>query len=227
MSFSGGHRAAESSFIERIWWGESGNAGNAFVTTASTGGEIVVTMPPDRPPYVSIVGPETHPTTRTMPGEHRWLGITFAAGVFLDPLPMRFLVDGGQDLPAAGDGRFWLHGEAWDLPVESTADAFVARLIRDGTLVRDPVVADVLAGIPSGMTPRTEQRRFLDATGLTHSMIRQIQRANDAVHLLRQGAPIIRVVHDTGYADQAHLTRSLRRWTGQTPKAIRDDPAML
>jgi methylphosphotriester-DNA--protein-cysteine methyltransferase len=65
------------------------------------------------------------------------------------------------------------------------------------------------------VTTRTEQRRFLRTTGLTHAAIRQIERARHATNLLRQGVPIVQVAHDAGYFDQAHLTRSLTRFIGQ------------
>jgi len=41
-----------------------------------------------------------------------------------------------------------------------------------------------------------------------------------ATMLLRDGVPILDVVHATGYFDQAHLTRSLRHRIGQTPVAV-------
>jgi AraC-like DNA-binding protein len=40
------------------------------------------------------------------------------------------------------------------------------------------------------------------------------------VELLHQGKPIIDTAHELGYADQSHLTRSLKRLLGYTPRAI-------
>jgi len=67
----------------------------------------------------------------------------------------------------------------------------------------------------------------LHATGLTHGCLRQIERARLAVSLLRSGSPILDVVHDAGYFDQPHLTRSLRRLTGQTPRQISSNETQL
>jgi AraC-like DNA-binding protein len=47
-------------------------------------------------------------------------------------------------------------------------------------------------------------------------------RARTAVEMLQRGVPILDVAHDLGYADQAHLTRDLRRLTGYTPGQTRD-----
>jgi methylphosphotriester-DNA--protein-cysteine methyltransferase len=38
--------------------------------------------------------------------------------------------------------------------------------------------------------------------------------------LLRQGASILDTVYQAGYFDQPHLTRALKRFTGQTPAQI-------
>jgi methylphosphotriester-DNA--protein-cysteine methyltransferase len=70
------------------------------------------------------------------------------------------------------------------------------------------------------MSSRTVRRRFLLATGLTPKAIQQIERAQKAAALLEQGVSILDAVYQAGYADQPHMTRSLRRFTGQTPAQI-------
>jgi len=64
------------------------------------------------------------------------------------------------------------------------------------------------------------ERHFLQATGMTHSALRQIERARHATTLLRSGVAIGDVVHEAGYFDQAHLTRSLRHFIGVTPAKL-------
>jgi AraC-like DNA-binding protein len=59
-------------------------------------------------------------------------------------------------------------------------------------------------------------------TGLTSNRIRQIVRAREAAERLRRGDSILDVTHDLGYADQAHLTRDLKRLTGYTPGRTRE-----
>ena len=94
------------------------------------------------------------------------------------------------------------------------------RLVRAGLVATDPHIGDVLRGDTRGRSRRTDQRRVLRATGMTHATIRQIRRARRATMLLRAGAALVDVAYDAGYYDQAHLTRSLRRFVGQTPAAI-------
>jgi AraC-like DNA-binding protein len=79
-----------------------------------------------------------------------------------------------------------------------------------------------LQGQPVETSLRTVQRRFLQATGLTHNSIYQIQRARYATTLLKQGTPILDTVHAAGYFDQPHMTRSLKQFIGLTPAQIGD-----
>jgi len=139
-------------------------------------------------------------------------------------LPASRLVDGGVILPEATRRSFWLCGAAWEYPTYENADTFVERLIGKGLLVREPLVQAALAGeLAHHHTLRTVQRHFLRTTGLTHSAIRQIERARYATFLLRQAVPILDAVHASGYFDQPHLTRALRHYIGQSPAQITDE----
>jgi methylphosphotriester-DNA--protein-cysteine methyltransferase len=55
---------------------------------------------------------------------------------------------------------------------------------------------------------------------LTHGAVRRIERARYATNLLQEGVPILDTVHEAGYFDQPHLTRSLKHFIGQTPAQI-------
>jgi len=60
-------------------------------------------------------------------------------------------------------------------------------------------------------------RTFRKCTGLPpHEYLRQI-RISRAKILLAQGYAISQVAHNTGFADQSHLTRHFKRITGVTP----------
>ena len=67
---------------------------------------------------------------------------------------------------------------------------------------------------------RTLQRRFLKATGLSQRAVLSIERAREAVARLERGTSIPDVIDGLGYADQPHLTKSLRHLTGRTPARI-------
>jgi methylphosphotriester-DNA--protein-cysteine methyltransferase len=62
---------------------------------------------------------------------------------------------------------------------------------------------------------------------MTYSALRQIERARHATNLLRRGVSIADTVHEAGFFDQAHLTRSLRHLIGLTPAKIARDEQQL
>jgi methylphosphotriester-DNA--protein-cysteine methyltransferase len=82
------------------------------------------------------------------------------------------------------------------------------------------VIHTSLRGNPPDLSVRSIQRKFLQTTGLTHGAISQIDRARRATILLQQGASILDAVYQAGYADQPHLTRSLKYYIGQTPAQL-------
>lgn len=151
-------------------------------------------------------------------GEILW--IKFKLGVHMPRLPFKNYMGLELPLPDASSKSFWLNGSAWEFPDFENADTFVDRLARDGALEFDPLVnaalRDQLPAIPS----RTVRHRFLHSTGLTQTHIRQMHRAQGAAALLERGVSILDTIVETGYFDQPHLTRSLKRFVGHTPAEI-------
>ena len=96
---------------------------------------------------LTVRGPETKATPLHCSAGGEWIGIRFRLGTVMPHLPASQLVDGGAvTLPEAGSRSLWLRGSAWHLPNYENADTFVDRLVRDGLLVRDPVVDAALRG---------------------------------------------------------------------------------
>jgi hypothetical protein len=182
---------------------------------------MVVVTRLERRTSLTVRGPETRATVADCPPEGEWIGIQFKLGTFMPLLPSRVLRDRNDvTLPDASGRSFWLNGSAWEYPSFDNAETFVSRLVKDGLIAVNPYVQGVLRGEPQGLSLRSEQRHFLRSTGITRVTIRQIVRARRATNLLRDGAGIADVVYDAGYFDQAHLTRSLKHFIGQTPAQI-------
>lgn len=212
-------RPPESPYIDMIWTTQSeGMGGGTFISTATTNWEMVVTKEEGKI-TLTVRGPETKARNAGIPGDAEFLGISFKMGVYMPKLPVSQLVDNDTNLPNAA-GKFWLHGSAWEFPTFDNVEVFVNRLVREELLVRDDVVDSVLNEQPHYWSIRTVRRRFLNATGLTHQAIQQIQRASRAADMLAQGTPILDTVHELGYFDQPHMTKALRNLMGQTPAQI-------
>lgn len=219
MSFVFEIRPSDSPFVEMIWRTQSESAG-VFTSRAESYWEMVVTKYEGKT-SLTVRGPETRATTAHCPSDAEFFGIVFKMGTFMPHLPIRRLLDRKDlTLPEATGKSFYLHGAAWQFPEFYNADTFVNRMVREELLVCDPVVDSVLQGHPSALSIRSLQYRFLRATGLTHGTIQQIKRAQQAAALLEQGVSILDTVYEMGYFDQPHLTRSLKRFIGQTPAQI-------
>jgi len=212
-------RPSDSLFVERVWRCHSERAG-IFHSMAASHWEMVVTRHKGKT-FLTVRGPETKATTADCPAEGEWVAIRFKLGTFMPILPARNLRDRRDvNLPEATSRSFWLNGSAWEYPDFENAETFVKRLVSDGLIAVDLSVDAALQGQPREQSIRFVQRHFLQATGITHSTVRQIERARHATNLLKQGVSILDTVYQAGYFDQAHLTRSLKYLIGQTPAQI-------
>lgn len=212
-------RLSDSPYVETIWRGHSQDGG-AFISMASSHSNLVVTRIAGRT-LLTVRGPETRATPALAPPDAEFTGILFKPGTFLPLLPSKTVMDRRDvTLPDASSQSFWLHGSSWQFPDFDNVETFVDWLARDGVLVHDPVAPAVLKGEPPPMSQRSLQRRLVQATGLTQSAIRQIERARYATSLLRQGVSILDTIFEAGYFDQPHLTRSLRHFVGLTPAQV-------
>ena len=212
-------RSSISPLVTGTWATRSDELVESFISVAVTQWEIVVTRQ-EAETWVTLRGPETKASTAPVPKDAEFFGITFSLGTFMPDLDMKRLADRELTLPLASDRSFWLDGSAWELPRPDNADVFVDRLVRAGLLVHDPVASAALHDDVDGLSPRSVERRVARATGLTRGTIKQIERAERALDLLSRGVPAPEVARRAGYADQPHLTRSLKRFVGVTPSQI-------
>lgn len=211
-------RVSASPYIETIWRGRVGS--NYAPICPASGRWDILFLRQNEKVRVSVEGPLTKATPKTHAEGTEWLVIRFELGTFLPHLPVRNIVDTDAILPLAGKSSFWLHGTTLQFPDYENVETFVDKLVCDELLLRDPIVSAVLAGQSQDMSSRTVRRRFRLSTGLTPKALGQIERALQAVSLLEQGISLLDTVNQAGYADQSHMTRSLKRFIGQTPAQI-------
>jgi hypothetical protein len=153
------------------------------------------------------------------PGDE-YLAISFKPGTYMPQLPGQQMVDRGVLRPLGAGPTFELDADVFEIPTFENAEGLVQRLIRRGIVVLDDVVDRVVDGEPVWASERTVERRFRWALGLGPKQLAQIRRARTAVTKLEAGCPAAEVAADLGYADQPHLTRSLRRFMGRTPGQV-------
>ncbi len=218
MTILSEERPSDSPCVEAITRGRTASDGGTIRPAENRWHMVVTRQGGDV--RLLVVGPLTAAGTVVYTADAEILWIRFALGAFMPHLSPHEARDAETALPGAAGRRFWLRGSAWQFPDYENADTFIARLVRDGALLHDPIVGAALRDELPAMPERTVRHRFLHATGLTQGHVRQVERARHAATLLRGGMPILDTVYEAGYYDQPHLTRSLRRWIGHTPAQI-------
>ena len=211
-------RLSDSPYVDTVIRGESVRSGSAIRPAASQWHMIIRKL--EGRTSLLIAGPLTTAGVVSWGEGAELLWIRFAVGVFMPGRPTRNFLDRETVLPGVSKQRFWLNHTAWQFPDYDNVETFIARLAREETLARDPLVSAALAGDLPRAPARTVRHHFLQSAGMTRGQINQITRAQHAASLLSQGKSILDTVDEAGYFDQPHLTRSLRQWVGYTPAQL-------
>lgn len=129
-----------------------------------------------------------------------------------------------------------------DAPTVAASASVVARFLAARPFTPDPLVSRAVRSLDAAPTPdedltvahlaralglseRHLERRFLAQVGVTpkrYASLRRFERA--ATRLTSTEAPLGQLALETGYYDQSHFTRELRRFTGMTPGQLRATP---
>ena len=154
-------------------------------------------------------------TTPAVDIRHRALVARSYAGAGADELAERAVVLVGSVLA----------GLLPDAVAAAFPSAGPARRVVDDVrqvLAKDPgAPLQELAGA-AGLSSYHVSRVFRRTTGVTISAFRSRLRVRRALEQLAGGQrDLARLAAETGFADQAHLTRSVRRETGSTPAQLR------
>jgi AraC-like DNA-binding protein len=224
MTFEYEEKASQSRFVDVIWRTHDTSDGTYLAAADACWDMVFIRSVHGNRALLS--GPSSIITPVPYRAGNRNVGIRFHRGTYLTHVPASAMVDTTESLPMPADETFLLAGLEFPLPTYETVDEFIADLERLDLLSDDPVAMAALRGEAPGTSARSVQRHVATSTGLSANRIRQIVRARKAAERLMHGDPILDVAHDLGYADQAHLTRDVKRLTGYTPGQTkrRDEP---
>lgn len=225
MSFSYEEKPGASTRVDVIWRTEDLTDG-VYMAAADGSWDMIFTTTKEGELTVRLSGPSTTTTPVYYKKGNKNIGMRLKQGVFFTHIPTSEVVDVTETLPMLSSDSFLLGGHVLHVPTYDAFDSFVAELESKELLSEDPIVQAVLEGKKYGASLRSVQRRFGQAIGMTPAYIMQIERAWRAVELLKSGIPIVEVVHELGYSDQAHLNKSIKKMTGYTPRqtAKREEP---
>lgn len=151
-------------------------------------------------------------------GEEYW-GIEFHAHVVIKGVDKTNVLNTAASLPVK-NGELAIREYRYPVPTYDTLEAFAAQLEKDGVILHDQRIFRALNGDENGFSERSRQRHVKAVTGLNKKQIEQLQRARHAFYLLQSGSSVSEAAHLAGYADQSHMTRSLKLLRGETPARI-------
>lgn len=145
-----------------------------------------------------------------------WVGYRLKPGVHLKEQQLQNQIKRLGDMPLDTDRRNLLAEHA------SINDNSASALQALATESRVSAAARSL-----GISERTLHRTVLQQTAKPPSYWLQLARARRAARALRTPMPLADLAATYGYADQAHLSRSMRQWFGQSPEKMRQMPHYL
>ncbi|MEZ7003425.1 helix-turn-helix domain-containing protein [Streptomyces sp. AD55] len=181
-----------------------------------------------------VAGPDTRAhAVDGVPG--RWAGVRFFPGTApaLLGVPAHEVRDRRVDLadlwPAHRVRSLTARVAAAPGPARGLEEAALA-LAADGAPA-DPLAGRIVAALQAGRSvaatadglgvgARRLHRRSLAAFGYGPKTLARVLRLQRALALARGGTPLAETAALAGFADQAHLTRDVRRLTGMAPRAL-------
>jgi AraC-like DNA-binding protein len=170
---------------------------------------------------------DTHPLAGS------WNALTDAIGVFADTEVRGGLtaaIDAGQSMLhlEVGEALDSLLARATDQGVRATRQsarghAADARLLRAYSFLRDRITEPLELGALANVACMSKYhlvRLFARAFSYTPRACQMEMRLALAKSAIMRGASLFRATHDSGFADQSHLTRRLKASLGLTPGAL-------
>jgi AraC-like DNA-binding protein len=204
------HTRRDSShpLIDTIWATQNISDG-VYLATPDGSWDLIVLVQPDGTKSMMLTGQATKPMDVPYKGGTNSVVISFAPGAYMPAYPSKKLVDSYEMLPNVDENHFELAGKVFAFPTFENAEKLVDAMVAAKILLADPVVYAQHAA-----STRSVQRHFAESAGITQKGLSQIERAQEAVRQLQSGKKPSDVAADTGYTDQAHLARSLRKIMG-------------
>jgi len=168
---------------------------------------------------VELYGPSLQPRKLDGRKDEEYWGIEFRAHVVLCATDKSEILNSYVPLRVTG-GSFEIGGRYYPIPSYDELEKIVQQLQKDGVIMADSRLYRALQGNDTGFSERSRQRHFKQVTGLTKKQIEQLRRARHAFYLLQGDANPTQAALAAGYADQSHMTRSLKLLRGETPAQI-------
>ena len=213
-------RSSPLDAIDTVWTAHA-LADGVYNATPDGSWDLIHIEKPTGEHRVFLTGQQSQPASVPYEAGEISVVISFAAHFFLQSGPLS--PDGPtiEFLPVHAE-RFLLANLDLPLPTHDNAEIIASELLDAGVLRVDRIVTGALGLTNFAASERSLQRHFRETTGLSQKSFEQIQRAQEAVRLLQAGGKPADVAIAAGYADQAHMTKSIKRIMGRLPTKVGD-----
>lgn len=172
---------------------------------------------------VVLSGPKTKPWHVVLTAGYSCTSIRLKPGVFIKGFLAKTLTNNSFAFPADAQGRFWFRGAHLQFPPFTKGEALVEQLLSLGHIgYKTPIDSPRQAA--DHLSVRGHARHMQRVTGLSPYQLYQLQRAHQALRLLKQGMPAVDVASELSFVDQSHLIRASRQFLGHTPKKLLNLP---
>lgn len=214
-------RTSDHPYIDRVWYSQNLTDG-VYLATPDGSWDLIVGADQKGKKSMMLTGQATEPAYIPYQANTSAVVISFAPGVFLPSMTAQLLVDRAIMLPTVDDDHFQLADHTFAFPAFDNAEELVEQMITAGILQHDALVTSHTTAQPKAASKRAVQRHFVQTTGLTPHQLKQIQRAQEAVRLLKDGKKPSDAAADAGYTDQPHLSKSLKKIMHRKPSDVDD-----
>jgi AraC-like DNA-binding protein len=213
------HKSRKSGhpLIETVWQSENISDGT-YLATPDRSWDLIAMTHQDGSRQMMLTGQATKPSYVPYVAGTSSVVISFVPSAYLPSYPSASLIDSFEFLPTVDATHFHLAGYTFAFPDFDTAEELVEQMLEHNILKSDPIVDGTL----EASSDRTVQRHYAETTGMPRKTLEQIERAQQAVTLLQKGERPVDAAADSGYSDQPHLTKSLKKIMGISPTNVDD-----
>lgn len=159
----------------------------------------------------TLIGPRLNPTLTHFKANEHFIGIVFHGGTSLNGASKGELLNKIEPIHMAKYDEFIIQGKKFHIPPYNDLDLLIQDLVNSSIISTAPIAA---------VSHRDQQRKIKKYTGLSPKQIEQAARVEHAVDLLSRHTKLSVVALQSGFSDQAHMTRDFRKFVGLTPNEI-------
>jgi len=214
------HRDSPHPLVDTVWATQNISDG-IYSATPDGSWDLIMLNMQDGARHMMITGQATKPMDVPYQKNTSSVVISFARGAYI-PAYAGKLVDSFEMLPNTDAEHFALCDNMFVFPTYENAEELVEALVESGLLIADPIIYTANESNAWAASKRSHQRHFAKRTGISEKSFEQIERAKNAVRQLQGGKAPRDVAADTGYSDQPHLARSLKKIMGVKPSDVDD-----